>query len=438
MEQKYFESLYPSDARSAEIEKILGFVKEGNSCQIVSFPGVGRANLLGFLAYNRAIRTKHLGLKQQQYHFVMVQFTEVQKKPLVDVTKFLFLSLMNSLRERNRQEEYAKVNEIFKESLSFQDELILFQGLKRAIDFLAVEQKLTIVFLFDRFETYVPTVASEFFTNLRVLRNRAKYHFSVVFSLNRPLEDVLEPVLFADFYEFVAGHTIYLLLCDEPGLQFRIAYLEKITGKKLPQEVKDEVLRLTGGHGKLTRLCVETILASDRHDKELEEFLLSQKTVQGALFEIWYSLTPAEQKTLLSPSFDQAPYLHDIGLIIDGKITIPLFASFLTSVVISEKTSDEISYDETTNTIKKGDIALSDSLTAAEFRFLRYLLENREKVVDREEIITVVWKNAKSTAGVTDQAIDQLIFRLRKKIEENPNNPTHLLTVKGRGFKFND
>jgi len=69
-------------------------------------------------------------------------------------------------------------------------------------------------------------------------------------------------------------------------------------------------------------------------------------------------------------------------------------------------------------------------------KLLRFLIENQGKVLDKEAIINAVWKEAKTTLGVTDQALDQLIFRLRKKIEENPNNPTHIQTIKGRGFKF--
>ncbi|MBI2034913.1 MAG: hypothetical protein HYT11_04240, partial [Candidatus Levybacteria bacterium] len=400
MEQRYFESLYPADVRSAEIEKILRFVKEGNSCQAIGIPGVGRANLLGFLTYNRHIRIKHLGAKQTQYHFVMVHFAEVRKRPLFDVMKLVFLSLVDSLRERGMEEEYRKANEIFKEILPFADELVLFQGLKRTIDFLAVEKDLRLVFLFDRFEEYIPSVTSEFFSNLRSIRNRAKYHFSVVFSVNRPLEDVLEPIIFADFYEFVAGHTVYLSLFDKSGVAFRISYLEKITGKKLPQETKDEILHLTGGHGKLTRLCTEACLsswseaigspgdsigASRLQNDKMVDFLLSQKTVQGAFYEIWYSLAPSEQKGILSlDSYSSSEersdesrsqsdssrraslartiiatedsYLQNIGLIADGKVTIPLFASFLSTIVASQAAgSEQIFYDEATNTIKKGD-----------------------------------------------------------------------------------
>jgi len=64
------------------------------------------------------------------------------------------------------------------------------------------------------------------------------------------------------------------------------------------------------------------------------------------------------------------------------------------------------------------------------------LLENEGKVLERDKIIPNVWQEMASTAGVTDQAFDQLIFRLRKKIEQEPNRPLHLLSVKGRGLLF--
>ena len=64
------------------------------------------------------------------------------------------------------------------------------------------------------------------------------------------------------------------------------------------------------------------------------------------------------------------------------------------------------------------------------------MAQNSGKILGRDEIINTVWKELSSTAGVTEQALDQLIFRVRKKIEENPNQPQHIQTVKGRGFKF--
>ena len=48
-QQTHFESLYPVNTREAEIAKIASFVREGNSCQLIGLPGVGRSTLLMFL-----------------------------------------------------------------------------------------------------------------------------------------------------------------------------------------------------------------------------------------------------------------------------------------------------------------------------------------------------------------------------------------------------
>ena len=350
-------------------------------------------------------------------------------------------------------QEYERVNSIFKEVSSMNDELLLFQGLKRTVDFLCIEKELTVVFLFDRFEEYISMLESEFFANLRILRNRAKYRFSVIFSLNRPLEDLIEPMLFADFYEFLAGNIVYLPLLDKPGLDFRISYLEKVSGKQFSNETIKAIIDLTAGHGKLTRLCLETVLATSNWQlatsKKLREFLLEQKAIYGACFEIWYSLLPEEQtalKKLVSTSEESLrntsevtegspqDMLEKLNLIKNNKIKILLFEEFASTM--KQSSNETIFFDSATNAIKRGEANLSDILTSLEFKLLKFLLENPDRLIQRDEIIESVWQDTKSQEGVTDQALDQLIFRLRKKIEDDPNNPNHLQTVKGRGIRF--
>jgi DNA-binding winged helix-turn-helix (wHTH) protein len=372
-------------------------------------------------------------------HFVLANFSEVRKRPLFDVMKYLFLNLTESLRERKMLEENKIVGDIFREHLKFQDELILFQGFKEAVDYLALEKKMTIVFLFDRFEEYLPVVTSEFFTNMRTLRSRAKYKFSVVFSLYRPLEDFLEASVLADYFEFVAGHVVYLPVADAETTKFRIEYIEKITGKTLAEKTKEELISLSGGSGRLIKLGVEAVLANGDTHKDLGEFLLNQKTIKTALLEIWSILTQEEQKSLLSGKYDGqvSSFLEQMGLVKDKKVQIPLLERLMGSQFDQQKEEQaKIVYDEQTNAITKGEDILSDQLTASEFRLLRYMLQNSDRIVEREELINIVWQDNKSTAGITDQAVDQLIFRVRRKIEEDANNPQHLMTVKGRGFRL--
>jgi len=441
MENVQLESLYPDTAWHREIEKLGSFIKDGTSCQLLSIPGAGRSTILGLLAHNSKIRVKHFGKDQASLHFVPVHFSEVKKRPLFDVMKFLFLSLADSLRARNMK-EYVKINGLFKESLGFNDELVLLQALKEGVDYLTLERKIKIIFLFDRFEEYVPIVTGEFFTNLRTLRNRAKYQFSVVFSLNRPLEELLEQSQLFDFYEFIADHHVYAGLFDRVTTDFRVGYIEKITGKKITPKLLTKIIEVTGGVGRLIKLSVEAFLSTHEavSEKNLEDFLYTQKSVQSALMTICRSLLPVEQACLINNKFDNKQaldYLKKMGIIKDHKIQIPLFERHIKSHIGKfQQDTKKILYDENTNSIKMGEILLSDQLTSSEFRLLKYLLQNADRIAGRDEIINVVWSSVKSTAGITDQAVDQLIFRVRRKIEEDPNNPVHLLTVKGRGFRF--
>ncbi|MGZ3778690.1 MAG: response regulator transcription factor [Bacteroidia bacterium] len=72
-------------------------------------------------------------------------------------------------------------------------------------------------------------------------------------------------------------------------------------------------------------------------------------------------------------------------------------------------------------------------LTILENRILLYFLKNRNKVINREELMMEVWGY---NADVNTRTLDMHIVRLRKKIENNPDSPQYLQTVRGIGYKF--
>jgi len=73
-------------------------------------------------------------------------------------------------------------------------------------------------------------------------------------------------------------------------------------------------------------------------------------------------------------------------------------------------------------------------LTILENRILLYFLRNPNKVINRDELMLVVWGY---NSDVNTRTLDMHIVRLRKKIELNPDNPQLLQTVRGIGYKFN-
>lgn len=72
-------------------------------------------------------------------------------------------------------------------------------------------------------------------------------------------------------------------------------------------------------------------------------------------------------------------------------------------------------------------------LTAQEFKTLKFLVQNPDRVISRDELLNEVWgyQNYPST-----RTVDNHILKLRQKLERDPANPVHFRTVHGMGYKF--
>lgn len=74
------------------------------------------------------------------------------------------------------------------------------------------------------------------------------------------------------------------------------------------------------------------------------------------------------------------------------------------------------------------------TLSPKEFALLAYLYERRGVVCSKDEIGRAVW--AEYQTGIYDYQIENLVRRLRTKIETDPNAPQLLLTLRGLGYKL--
>ena len=72
-------------------------------------------------------------------------------------------------------------------------------------------------------------------------------------------------------------------------------------------------------------------------------------------------------------------------------------------------------------------------LTMMEIKLLRYLIDHEGQTVSRNTILEDVWGLQEDT---DTRAIDNFIVRLRKYLEDKPNDPQIVRTVRGVGYKF--
>jgi DNA-binding response OmpR family regulator len=72
-------------------------------------------------------------------------------------------------------------------------------------------------------------------------------------------------------------------------------------------------------------------------------------------------------------------------------------------------------------------------VTATEFRLLHFLASHPGRVYSRDQVLDAVWRDL---SFVTPRSVDVYIRRLREKIEQDPEDPRYLKTVRGVGYKF--
>ncbi len=73
------------------------------------------------------------------------------------------------------------------------------------------------------------------------------------------------------------------------------------------------------------------------------------------------------------------------------------------------------------------------ALTAREYEVLEYFLMREDRVVTREDLLEKVWGFANLESNRT---VDNFVSQLRAKLEANPDQPAHFLTVRGVGYRF--
>ncbi|HTK90530.1 MAG TPA: response regulator transcription factor [Verrucomicrobiae bacterium] len=73
------------------------------------------------------------------------------------------------------------------------------------------------------------------------------------------------------------------------------------------------------------------------------------------------------------------------------------------------------------------------ALTRKEFELLRYLVEHPSEILTRERLLNAVWGYERYP---TTRTVDTHVLRLRQKFETDPEEPAHILTVHGQGYRF--
>ncbi len=75
-------------------------------------------------------------------------------------------------------------------------------------------------------------------------------------------------------------------------------------------------------------------------------------------------------------------------------------------------------------------------LTPLQFHMLKLLIQNKGEVLSRNELLDEIW--GKDNVWISHRTIDSHVANIRRKIEADPANPKHILSIRGVGYKFVD
>ncbi len=112
-----------------------------------------------------------------------------------------------------------------------------------------------------------------------------------------------------------------------------------------------------------------------------------------------------------------------------GDATLPL-----ADLLAQPEFHDYLELNKATRQLSLGREILDPPLSPAQFVLLALMIDADGAVVTRERVIQAVWPDA--AGGVTDQALDALVYRLRERLAELDADHTYVLTVRGHGFRF--
>lgn len=153
--------------------------------------------------------------------------------------------------------------------------------------------------------------------------------------------------------------------------------------------------------------------------------------------------SPAVPIIVLSATSDVSDKVLLLELGADDYVTKPFSPRELLARVraalrrtLRPATTETFSFDDTLVDFTKMEIVREGktiALTAQEFKTLKFMVQNPERVITRDELLNEVWgyHNYPST-----RTVDNHILKLRQKLEKDPGNPVHFRTVHGVGYKF--
>ena len=356
--------------------------------------GVGKTSLLRYVVDQDIARG--WGLTPDRYILLYLDCQSVD-----DVTPAGFWQRVLGLLARH---EGSKELAPTIERLNAQEEIVLYD-VEALLDEIHYDTQKVLVLLLDEFEWMIrinternERITRDFLSMLNVLARRTPRNFSLIVATEKPLDRLCGPI---GGWRGSPFPSVFLSLSLKPFTQEEAEALivQALQGTGVEFTAQDQafVCQESQGHpGRLQNAC----------------FMLFAGKLEGL------------------PNEDLC---KEISLILREKSAEP----GPPEGVVEKKLPPEargIRVD-----VASGNVwvegQLIEPLSALEFRLLRILYKNANKICDKYTIVEKVWRE-KYLDEVDDARIEKLVSRLRDKVEPDRIHPRYVINMRGRGYKL--
>ena len=221
-----------------------------------------------------------------------------------------------------------------------------------------------------------------------------------------------------------------LLVEDEPGLVLTVSDLLTTEGYEVESAADGEMGLAMATEGKFDLVILDIMLPRKTGFEVCRE--LRQRGVDVAILVLTAKTQVVDRVVglklgaddYLTKPFDPAELLARVEALlrrVQKENRIPVQSFHFSDV--------EIDFEKA-ELLKRG---IPVTLASKELQLLRYLVDNRGRVVPREELLQNVWEYS---TDVSSRTIDVHVAWLRQKLEDNPQNPKHIHTIRGKGYRF--
>jgi hypothetical protein len=439
----------PSGGREAEIQSISAASAEGHCVSVVGMSNVGKSYVLRALCTGAGPRNGTPATFVYIDCNRMVEFTDQGFYELV--LRCLRVTLAPAT---NSSDLGGQLDRCYENVVNPSNPFLAPLRFNEAIAAACEGSKNRLVLVLDEFDEVIRDLDERVLLNLRALRDTYPERLSYICASGRRPEALSRAHGSSEFAELFAASTQFLGPLSAEAAAALVGQWVREDHLALSPDDMPLVLEESGGHpGLLAAVCGALSTAHQEAaaiprrltEARTRERLDSDSACHGECAKLWQELDQEGRQALLlerpGPAIDPAIWqsLAERRLLRDeGRGIVPfgrLFGRYVQRQrIVRQPDQRGVRVD-----VESGEVWVDGrqipTLTDLEYRLLLLLYGHLDKITDKYSVVQAVW-GQDYIDEVDDARIEKLVSRLRQKIEQDPAEPRHLFTVRGRGYRL--